>query len=284
MKPHEYTHTGDRVLIVKCLNRDGTGYGGFKWPKQGPVENKHWSREPNCESGGLFGWPWGIGISDGKDPDALAPWLVFSAKPENVIGEIEKGQKCKAVPGKDGDLPVVVYYGTQSGAMAFTMTGRCGWIEKASGGSASQTGNGGSASQTGDGGSASQAGHRGSASQTGNGGSASQTGNGGSASQTGDGGSASQTGYRGSASQTGYRGIAAVTGEKSTIEIGKNAIGASTANRFTWIVRKGANLFCQWSKDGKKFNFKHFNSATMRVKDGTHLKIQFGKIVKEFSE
>ena len=230
MKPHEYTHTGDRVLIVKCLNRDGTGYGGFKWPKQGPVENKHWSREPNCESGGLFGWPWGIGISDGKDPDALAPWLVFSAKPENVIGEIEKGQKCKAVPGKDGDLPVVVYYGTQSGAMAFTMTGRCGWIEKASGGSASQTGYGGSASQTGD------------------------------------------------------RGIAAITGENATIEIGKNAIGASTANRFTWIVRKGANLFCQWSKDGKKFNFKHFNSATMRVKDGTHLKIQFGKIVKEFSE
>ena len=228
-KPHQHVNTDGYVLIVKCLNRDGTSHNGFIWPKSGPVDNPHWSRDATCSSGGLFGWPWGFGIGDGKNPNATHPWLVFRAKPENVIGEIEGDVKCKAVPATDGSLPEVVYYGDQGGAMRFTMNGRVACVEKNSSGSASATG------------------------------------------------------WSGSASATGWRGIASASGEYSTIEIGKHSIGSSTSNRFTWKVIKGAVLLCQWTRDGKKFHTKTFDSLKMRLKEGASIKIQFGKVVKEFS-
>ena len=79
-KPHEHIDKEGFVLIVKCLSVAGTGHGGFQWPKSGPVVNHHWSRQPDCASGGLFGWPWGMGIGDGKAPNATCPWLVFRAR------------------------------------------------------------------------------------------------------------------------------------------------------------------------------------------------------------
>lgn len=148
--PHQWTNGAEYVLMVKCLNADGTGNKGFVWPKAGPVKNDKWSRTPDCESGGLFGWAWGLGISDGKEPNATHPWLVFRAKPENIGGKIEGGLKCKAVPGENGDLPEVVYYGNMAGAMAFTMQGRVALVQKNSKGSASATGERGVAVATGE--------------------------------------------------------------------------------------------------------------------------------------
>ena len=29
---HQYAHNGGEVLIVKCVDRDGTSHGGFRWP------------------------------------------------------------------------------------------------------------------------------------------------------------------------------------------------------------------------------------------------------------
>ena len=145
--PHNWTNGGDRVLLVKCLNRDGTSFGGFAWPKSGPVSPKIWARDEYCNSGGLFGWPWGLAIGEGRNPDACSPWLVFSAKPENVI--LLEGGKCKAVPGENGDLPEVVYYGDMAGAMYLTSHGRVALIQSRSSGSASATGYRGSASATG---------------------------------------------------------------------------------------------------------------------------------------
>ena len=264
-KPHQWTNGGETVLIVKVLNPDGTGYNGFVWPKVGPVSPDKWSREPDCNSGGLFGWPWGIGIGDGKEPNAVCPWLVFEAKPQNVIGEIEDGQKCKAVPGEDGELPKVVFYGTQAGAMAFTQKGRQAWI----------VGNSSSASSSGD---------SSSASSSGNSSSASSSGYRSSASSSGDSSSASSSGDRSSASSSGDRSVAVVTGEYSTIEIGSNAIGAVTSNRFTWKAKSGAKLICQWTTDGKKFHVKMMDASKLKLKDGAIVKIQFGKIVSAFKE
>ena len=278
MDPSQFTHAGDRVFIVKCLNADGTGYDGFVWPKSGLVENKHWSRKADCESGGLFGWPWGLGIGDGKDPNAIHPWLVFSAKPGNVIA---LGGKCKAVPGEDGDLPTVIYYGDMAGAMRFTMAGRVAYVQSQASGSASSTGFRGSASSTGFSGSASSTGASGSASSTGDIGSASSTGYSGSASSTGDMGSASSTGYRGSASSTGVRGVASICGEFGTIHIGENAIGCSTSNRLYWQAIPGAQLLCKWSEDGKKYKHRTLDAKKLKL-SGT-VKIEFGKVVKEFN-
>src|ERR1039457_7081655 len=203
IKPCEWTDKDGYVLLVKCLNRDGTSHNGFVWPKAGPVKPDKWSRVADCVSGGLFGWPWGTAISDGRIADACAPWLVFPAKPGNVI---DLSGKAKAVPGEDGELPEVVYWGDQAGSMSFTMFGRVQMVIAGASGSASATGERGSASATG---------WRGSASATGWSGSASATGWSGSASATGWSGSASATGWRGSASAIGEDGCAVSVGINS---------------------------------------------------------------------
>ena len=221
----QWTHDGDKVLLVKCINRDGTSHGGFVWPKSGPVTPINWSRTADCESGGLFGWAWGLHIGDGRTPDACADWLVFATKPENVIKVDDGGTKAKAVPGEDGELPEVVYRGTMTGAMEVTRCGRQAWIEahavksaSASGysGSASASGNRGSAAASGNRGSASASGDSGSASASGDSGSASASGNSGSASASGDRGSASASGYSGSASASGNSGSASASGDRGS--------------------------------------------------------------------
>ena len=165
---HQWTDNDGYVLLVKCVTSDMTSYGGFAWPESGPVKPDAWSRKATCESGGLFGWPLGIGVGLGKDIIPNERWLVFRAKPENVIN-IEYG-KAKAVPGEDGSLPEVVYCGTMAGAMWMTMKHRQAWIEHASRGSASASGDNGSASASGDRGSASATGSWSSAQVSGNGG------------------------------------------------------------------------------------------------------------------
>ena len=210
---HQWTHDEGYVLLVKVVNPDGTSYGGFQWPDSGPVAPAQWSREPTCNSGGLFGWPWGLHINTGKIGRATDRWIVFRAKPSNVIAA---DGKAKAVPGEDGELPEVLFAGSMAAAMAFTMRGRVAWIEACSRGSASATGHDGSASASGDGGSTSASGYGGSASASGYGGSASATGTRGSASATGTGGSASATGHDGSASATGPGGIASASGTRGS--------------------------------------------------------------------
>jgi hypothetical protein len=168
---HSWTNGANRVLLVKSLNRDGTSGNkkDFVYPKSGPVNPvvaDNGGRDATCESGGLFGWPWGMFVGDGRDPDACAPWVVLSALPQNVIAL--DGGKCKAVTGVDGsDAAEVVYYGDMAGAMYFTSQGRVALVLARSSGSASATGDSGSASATGDSGSASATGYSGSASATG---------------------------------------------------------------------------------------------------------------------
>jgi hypothetical protein len=217
---HKWTHAGDRVLLVKCVAKGGLGYGNFAWPKSGPVSCPRAAADrdgaarvtgngkADCESGGLFGWAWAVNLGGGKEPDYRGDWIVFAARPEDVI---ELGDKHKSVGPCD-----VVYYGDALGALIFTLPGRIAWVEHNSEGSASATGERGSASATGGSGSASATGWRGSASATGVRGSASATGVRGSASATGESGSASATGESGSASATGESGNASATGGRGS--------------------------------------------------------------------
>src|SRR5208283_4536149 len=90
---HQWTNGGDKVRILKCANKEGKTHGGFQWPDAGPVMPETWSPEPTCESGGLFGWPWGLAFGDGKGPDYGGKWFVFEADPADVI---DLNGKCKA--------------------------------------------------------------------------------------------------------------------------------------------------------------------------------------------
>jgi len=65
---HQWTDTGKEVLILRCCEKDGTSYNGFKWPLivGAHVEPTSWNPEAVCGNG-LHGWPWGLGIGNGKD-------------------------------------------------------------------------------------------------------------------------------------------------------------------------------------------------------------------------
>lgn len=110
---HKWSHK-DKIYILKNVNADGTSFGGFKWPTSGPVESPNWSPEPDTNSGGLFGWPWGIGMGEGKTISNEDQWVVFTADPKEVV---QVGRKVKAPRGE------VIYYGDFPGAVSVLLPG-----------------------------------------------------------------------------------------------------------------------------------------------------------------
>ena len=301
---HQWTNGGNKVLLVKCVDKNGRGYGGFQWPKSGPVDPGKCSLEPTRESGGLFGWAWGLNLGGGKEPGYSGCWIVFAADPAIVV-EID-GEKHKAAGACE-----VVYYGDWAGALTYTMAGRLAWLghvtenaesqssrlrgaASATGwsGAASATGESGAASATGwrgaafatgERGAASATGERGAASATGESGAASATGTRGAAFATGESGAASATGWRGAASATGLSGAASATGlsgaasatgENSSIEIGPEAAGVCTAREFTWIYHAGAVLLARWPEGHKTF------VGDLGYAEGARVLIRNGEIVE----
>ena len=95
---HKHVNADGEVLILKRIPQDRKTYGGFVWPSGvgTVIEAPDWNDRPEC-GGGLHGWPWGWGLGDGMDYDIIGDvWLVLGAKPEDVIGELSGGAKCKA--------------------------------------------------------------------------------------------------------------------------------------------------------------------------------------------
>ena len=230
---HQWTDADGYVLLVKCVDNDLTSFGGFQWPESGPVDPGKCSRDATCESGGLFGWPWGAGVGDGKDPGGK--WIVFRAKPENVV--FVGPQKCKAVPGDDGELPEVVYCGGMARAIAMVVPGRIAWImasteSRIATGDRSQAASTGYLSQAASTGDLSQAASTGDLSQAASTGYLSQAASTGYLSQaasTGDRSQAASTGYLSQAASTGYRSQAASTGDRSqAASTGDRSQAAST--------------------------------------------------------
>jgi len=125
VKAHQWTDGGTRVLILKAVDKNGVAaHGDFKWPESGPVECQDWNPEPVC-GGGLHGWPWGMGIGEGRAYDLIEDkWIVYAADPADVVGEIDKGEKCKSRKAE------VIYFGAFSAAWAMINSGRHRLIEE----------------------------------------------------------------------------------------------------------------------------------------------------------
>ena len=159
---YQWTNGGDKVLIVKCLGPGGKVFGGFPWPRSGHVEtpaahDPAWGEKPSkwrdgwhpdkkC-GGGLHGWPWGIGLGSGKEPDYAQDWVVFASAPSDVVAIEESESKSELkVKARCGE---VVYCGNWWGALDLIGPGRTNWIQHAARGAASATGWRGAASATG---------------------------------------------------------------------------------------------------------------------------------------
>jgi len=147
--------------VLRFVTQDGKSYGGFQNPLSvgESVTAPDWNPSNKCV-GGIHGWPLGLGIGEGKEADWGALWQVYGAKPEDVVGELEGGQKCKFRAG------ILRFSGPWYKATEYVLNAQILWVQYNASGSASATGWSGSASATGERGSASATGARGSASAT----------------------------------------------------------------------------------------------------------------------
>jgi hypothetical protein len=118
VEPHNFTHNGDKVLILRRCDKSRVSKNNFKYPSDvgSVVECPDWNSKKEC-GGGLHGWPWGFGLGQGADYDLGDVWLVIGAKPADVVGELENGWKCKFRTG------VIRYDGTFAGALAMLRDG-----------------------------------------------------------------------------------------------------------------------------------------------------------------
>ena len=208
LPPCKFAHDG-KVRIMKVVDKDGKGYGGFQWPKSGEVIPATWSDKADCESGGLFGWAWWLAFGDGKDPQFInAIWIVFECEIEDTV---HLSGKCKARRGN------VIHYGSYEQALHLTIRGQIAYIQAQARGAASATWESGAASATGASGAASATGWR---------------------------GAASATGWRGIASATGWRGIASGTNDYCMVECGPTGLACVTVKECHWKVHPGA-IFVQ---------------------------------------
>ena len=212
---HQWCHDGNEVLLVKCVDKDGKSYGGFQWPQSGQVETPA-SRQPDCNSGGLFGWPWGLNLGGEKDPDYGGRWIVFSSPPENVI--LVDNEKAKVAP-KEGETiarATVLFYGSWFEALRYCALGRVAWIKHNARSSAESSGYSSSAESSGDRSSAASSGDRSSAESSGYNSSAASSGDRSSAESSGDSSSAASSGYSSSAASSGDSSPSIAAGDYSS--------------------------------------------------------------------
>src|SRR5436190_1300562 len=204
---HQWTNGGKEVLVLRFACKEGKSYGDFQHPMAigETVTAPDWRPDRTC-GGGIHGWPWGIGLGDGKEPDWQALWQVYSVKPDQLVGEIGGGPKCKFETG------VLRFVGDWHGAMNYILAGQMAWAFKVSEGAASNSGTRGAASNSGTQGAASNSGYQAAAPNAGAEGAASNSGDDGAASNSGDDGAASNSGTQGAASNSGTRGAASNSG------------------------------------------------------------------------
>ena len=160
---HQWTNGGDEVLVVRFASKDGKSYNNFQHPmKVGEsVTAPDWVANCKC-GGGIHGWPWALGLGEGKACEWSALWQVYGVKPEDIMhGGPDLVGKVKFRTG------ILRFLGTWDQATNFVLTGQMAWVHQAARGAASATGWSGAASATGESGAASATGVSGAASATG---------------------------------------------------------------------------------------------------------------------
>ncbi|MFA4944864.1 MAG: hypothetical protein WC789_09220 [Lentisphaeria bacterium] len=237
---HQWTHTGDKVLVLKCVGADMRGHGGFPYPASGPVEcpaewraewggekpgqwRGGWTPDTRCGAG-LHGWAWGLGVGDGRNADynpAMARWLVVACAPADVVGNVGDGQKVKFRAG------TVVYCGDWRGAYGLVIDGLIAWITSGAGGNAAASGEKGNAAASGEKGNAAASGWSGNAAASGAGGNAAASG-------------------ENSKAAAGPCAVAAASAEGCTVTCEYGGLCAVVAEGCYWIPEPETVLVQRW--------------------------------------
>jgi len=243
---HQWTHIGDKVLVVRQCAHDGSSSHDFIWPKSGPVTCPDWEPHNRCGNG-LHGWPWGLALGDGSCQNYDWLWLVVAVDPKDVV-DVEDAQG--KVKFKQGE---VIFAGEWWKAMKLTEEGRVAWIHQAAQGQSATSGDSSSAATSG---------YRSSAATSGDSSSAATSGYRSSAATSGDRSSAATSGYSSSAATSGDSSSAASTGDSSVAVcsgIGSRAkAGEYGAIALAWWNEKQrrSEMLCACVVNGKNGTLK----------------------------
>ena len=243
---HKWTHTGDKVLVVRQCAHDGSSSRGFMWPKSGLVTCPDWEPHNKCGNG-LHGWPWGLALGDGTCQDYSYLWLVVAVDPSDVIDVESNGGKVKFKQGE------VIFAGEWWKAMKITEEGRVAWINQAAKGQAATSGDSSSAATSGYSSSSATSGDSSSAATSGNSSSAATSGNSSSAATSGYRSSAATSGDSSSAASTGKASVAVCTGSGSRAKAGEYGVIALSWRNDN---RGRAEMRCSRVVDGKRGTLK----------------------------
>jgi hypothetical protein len=273
---HKHTNEDGEVLILRRIPQNRITKNGFTWPSGvgTSVECPDWNPEPRC-GGGLHGWPWGFGLGDGCDYDIIGDiWLVVGAKPEDVVGELDKGAKCKFRKG------IIRHEGSFADAMDAVRSGfgECvrqsaekgdgndskaatagNYSKAATAGNyskAAAAGNGSKAATAGDDSKAAAAGYGSKAATAGYGSKAATAGNYSKAAAAGNDSKAAAAGYYSKAATAGYGSKAATAGDDSKAEAaGRNTLACAAGDSGAVKVgERGAFAIAYWDeRDGWRF-------------------------------
>ena len=202
---HNFTDTNGEVLMVKRIPQSRKTHGDFLWPSGigTVVVCPDWRADATC-GGGLHAWPWGFGIGDGCDIDIIGDiWLVLGAKPEDIIGEIDRGAKCKA------RRVTIRLEGTFGAAMNFVRSGFDGCVAAMA-----------KKNPSGDSSKAASSGDFSKAASSGNYSKAASSGNSSTAASSGNFSKAASSGNSSTAEAVGGNNLAAVCGANGKVRVG----------------------------------------------------------------
>jgi hypothetical protein len=239
---HQWTNGGEEVLLLRCINADGTSYGGFvnSVTVGERIEAPDWDGGENKCGGGLHGWPWGIGIGGGKNPDYAGIWQVLGCKPSEIVEVTEDPNSVKSKT-KGGILRYSSKPGDWHGAVMHILSGQMAWVAHNADGVAATSGVSSSAATSGVSSSAATSGDSSSAATSGYSSSAATSGVRSSAATSGDRSSAATSGDRSSAATSGYSSSAATSGVSSSAATSGVRSSAATSGDSSPAVCAGIN-------------------------------------------
>ena len=269
-QPHQWTNKDGDVLILKRIKPNRKGYGEFIYPSGvgTVITAPDWNSEPKC-GGGIHGWPWGFGLGEGVDYDILNDiWLVLSEKPENVVGELEKGWKCKA------RAPRIVFEGTFTQVWGLVCAEQSAIITQMASGNGSKlaaSGNGSKIVASGDGSNLAASGIGSKIAASGNGSNLAASGNGSKIAASGYGSNLAASGNDSKIAASGNGSKLAASGYDSICATAANGCRAKAGKR-------GAMALAYWDeKVGWGFATGKVGDT---IKENTWYEVEGGKLVE----
>ncbi|MCK9569439.1 hypothetical protein M0R72_10915 [Candidatus Pacearchaeota archaeon] len=210
---------GEKALVIRTCNQDGTSHNGFVWPKSGYVECPDWNTEPRCGNG-LHGLLWGKGNWSLLDRDNPL-WQICEVLLSEVVwidGDKVKFPRCNILYTGNMAVAITMILCNEEAMRETDQTSSGDSSKAASSGDSSKAASSGNYST------AASSGNSSTAASSGDSSKAASSGNSSTAASSGDSSKAASSGNYSTAASSGNSSTAASSGNSSTA----NATGINT--------------------------------------------------------